>query len=252
MNETHQQVFSAEKNTVDLSDPIVLRRKATIDLPIVAQALIVETDEQLRLANDYLVGIRLIRARINAFCDPNIALLHKGHQEAIAQKKALEGPVIEAEALIKSKMRPYMMEQERKRREAEEAARAEARKAELEKALIEAVRRRREQEALDAALKAEAEGRTAEAEKIIEETVEALPVIPETPKIIVPEKPKLEGTAVRHNWKFRIVNEAAIPREYLVPDYSKIGSTVRTMKDKTNIAGVEAYMEIDPAAGPRR
>jgi len=47
----------------------------------------------------------------------------------------------------------------------------------------------------------------------------------------------------RKVWKYRIVNEALIPREYLTPDLQKIGSLVRGFKEKFNISGIQVYEE---------
>jgi hypothetical protein len=62
--------------------------------------------------------------------------------------------------------------------------------------------------------------------------------------VILPETtPKVEGISGRQVWKFRIINPALIPREYLIPDERKIGQIVRAMKGETRIPGVEAYAE---------
>ena len=69
------------------------------------------------------------------------------------------------------------------------------------------------------------------------ENPEAVPVFEEK-KV---EKPK--GVSYRDNWKFRIADEQALPRPYLMPDERKIANVVKAMRDKTEIPGIEVYNE---------
>jgi hypothetical protein len=69
---------------------------------------------------------------------------------------------------------------------------------------------------------------------------------------VIPKSvPKVAGISMRENWKFRIVNEKLIPREYLKVDDVKIGAIVRALKGATNIPGIEAYNESIINAGRR-
>jgi hypothetical protein len=65
------------------------------------------------------------------------------------------------------------------------------------------------------------------------------------PPVIVPKTvPKLNGGPVyRTITKFRIINEALIPRQYMMPDLVKIGGVVRALKNQTNVPGIEVYEE---------
>ena len=51
----------------------------------------------------------------------------------------------------------------------------------------------------------------------------------------------MAGFSYRGIWKFRIIDEGKIPREYMIPDQIKIGQLVRALKQATNIPGIEAY-----------
>jgi hypothetical protein len=53
----------------------------------------------------------------------------------------------------------------------------------------------------------------------------------------------VEGVSKRTVWKFRITDEAAVPREFLLVDEKRIGQIVRAMKGETKIPGIEAYPE---------
>lgn len=75
-------------------------------------------------------------------------------------------------------------------------------------------------------------------EEIAEEVLSA-PIVEPVFKPVQVEKPK--GISYRDNWKFRIVDEQAIPRAYLMPDEKLIAGTARIQKDKTLIPGVEVY-----------
>jgi hypothetical protein len=64
------------------------------------------------------------------------------------------------------------------------------------------------------------------------------------PVVVIPKTiPKQEGISTRKTWKFRIVDTAKIPREYMTVDEVKIGQIVRAMKELSNIPGVEVYAE---------
>lgn len=52
----------------------------------------------------------------------------------------------------------------------------------------------------------------------------------------------------RTRWGFEVIDEALIPREYLIVDMAAIGAVVRAQKDKTAIPGVRVYSEKIPVA----
>jgi hypothetical protein len=72
---------------------------------------------------------------------------------------------------------------------------------------------------------------------------EILERIPEPQAVIVKDTPtaKETGVSFREDWKFRVVDPKAIPREYLMIDEVKIGKVVRALKSASNIAGIEVY-----------
>lgn len=49
--------------------------------------------------------------------------------------------------------------------------------------------------------------------------------------------------ATRKFWKFKIVDEEKVPREYMAPDEKKLGSLARTEKEKASVPGVEFYYD---------
>ena len=152
-------------------------------------------------------------------------------QQADAMKKAIlerERMVLDplgyAEARFKAKMKEWDDKREADRR-AEEAR------------LQELARRQAEKDAEKLARKAEKAGDT--------ETAEALRSAPVavSPVVLQKDTPQVAGISYRDNWKFRIVNAALIPREYLIPNEVAIGQVARALKDQTQIPGVEVYNE---------
>ena len=54
---------------------------------------------------------------------------------------------------------------------------------------------------------------------------------------------KAEGVSARFVWRFRVVDEAKIPRKYLAVDEKKIGADVKTHGPECGIPGIEVYKE---------
>lgn len=174
-------------------------------------------------AGDLWKSIKALRSKVAETFNPLIDNAHRLHKSILAKKQAVDGPLEEAEKTVKRAMEAFDREQERLRREAEEKLREQARKEEEERRLQEAII-------------LESEGQTAIAEAVMEAPVYVAPVvIPKT-------TPKMAGGPVfREVWDFEIIDEKAIPREYMVPDLVKIRKVVTALKNQSNIAGVRAY-----------
>lgn len=52
-----------------------------------------------------------------------------------------------------------------------------------------------------------------------------------------------EGQTTVQTWKFEVVDEAIIPREYLMLNEAAVKKIVTALKDKTNIPGIRVHME---------
>ena len=59
---------------------------------------------------------------------------------------------------------------------------------------------------------------------------------------------KADGVVRRTNWRYEIVDEAAVPREYLRVDHTKLGAVVRALKTAAAIPGVRIWAEPTVAA----
>ncbi len=190
-----------------------------------AESLTVATDQQFEEGGGFLRGLKAIRKEIANTFDPISKKLHEAHKEVVAQKKRHSEPVEKAERIVKKKIGGYLAEKERRRREDEEKLREVARKQEEE---------RRQEEAL--AL--EKAGKKEEAEAVIEEPVEA-------PPIVIPDTtPKVEGISKpREDWKCRVKDASKVPAEYMKVDEVKLGQVVRATKGTLKIPGVEIWSE---------
>lgn len=75
--------------------------------------------------------------------------------------------------------------------------------------------------------------------KDVADAIMAAPI--EVPFIEAQTVAKVEGVSYRENWQFEIVDAAAIPRDYLCPDLSKIGKVVKALKGTAAIPGVRVF-----------
>lgn len=199
-----------------------------------ARTLQVTDAESYTIAGELWKAGKEVLKAIDDGYDSIIASLHKAHKEAVAKKKSFYEPVENATKYLKSIMSTWDAEQERLRK-AEEARLAEiARKQAEEQALLDAIAAEEEAKRNGATQEEAAEA----AQSIIDEPVY-------TPPVVVPKAtPKLSGGPVyRTVSKFRITNEALIPRTYLSVDMVKIGGVIRALKGQHGIPGVEYYEE---------
>jgi hypothetical protein len=168
---------------------------------------------------------------------------------------ALEG----AEAAIKNAMIRWQQEQERIR-QAEEARLREIQRQAEEKARKEAEAKRIEEQRLcKLAEEAIEKGDAKKAEAIIAqaETVSAQADAAEQTKntlanstpVVESTVSKISGIGTRKIWKYRIIDETKIPRQYLIVNEKLIGQIARTTQGKVEIEGVEFYAEDSISAG---
>jgi hypothetical protein len=193
---------------------------------------VIKNNNDYRRAANILLTIKDIRKKIEATFKPIKQKFDAAKKEVLDQEKAADRPLIEAENWIKPLISGYLIEQEKIRQAEERRLQEQARKEEEERRLLEAI-------------EAEKNGQQDEAQAIIDAPVQAPPVV--VPKAV----PKVEGISMRENWRFRIVDEKKIPREFLRVDEVKIGAYVRAMKSAGNIPGVEIYNEATIGAGRR-
>jgi hypothetical protein len=202
-----------------------------------AKLVIIKTSGDCVHACETLKDVVKMRREVADHHRPMIEAAHRAHKIAIEQQKKVDAPLAEAELFLKREIGTFTAAQERIRRAEEQRLQVEARKKAGEEA-----RKKAEEQTIKDALDAEQDGNSELAESILANPAPIAPLV--IPKVTVaPVIPKQEGIASRTNWKFRIVNESLIPREYLKPDEKKIGEMVRTLAAETKIPGVEVFAE---------
>lgn len=224
---------------VDNTDSPDVVKSEALSWPERAAAVHVVDDASYTDASGLLKGIKALRNRIAEVFDPHIKRAHEAHKSLVKEKADAEAPLTQAEGTIKRVLVSYSEEQERKRREEERRLQEEARKQEEERRLAEAAAL--ESYGID---HGDAEMLAAAQE------IAAAPVV--APVVNLPRAtPVVSGISYREIWKFKVINAALVPREYLVLDETKVGGVVRAMKGSTNIPGIQAYSEKVASASGR-
>ncbi|MBF0488461.1 MAG: hypothetical protein HQK98_09895 [Nitrospirae bacterium] len=190
-----------------------------------ANTLVVSDSESYGNAAQILKGIKALEDQIKAdFAEPK-KKAHDAHKAVLAQEKGHLDGIADAVKVIKQKMMTWKIADDKRIA----AERLEAQRIAKEKA---------EEEKLKEAIALEALGEMDEAEAVL---TAPIPFVP--PATVMQETPKVSGIITRKTTKYRIIDAALIPREYLMPDEKKIGGVVRAMGMQTKIAGIEAYEE---------
>jgi len=201
--------------------------------PVIAAAQTLEVTDTVSYTQAMELGkacsarIKLVEEKLG----PAKKKTYAAYQEVMRVMKSFIDPLQTAKKLISDRAYTWQkVEEERKRKEAEEARRLAEEKA--------AKKRKAEEDARIAlAERIAKEGMQEQAEEILEApvVVEVEEVAPPAPKVTV------QGASVRENWNFEIVDESLIPREYMMPDTVKIRRVVKAMKKETKIAGVRVF-----------
>ena len=195
---------------------------------------VVENREQLTRANNGMNHVRDLKQQVNAAFDPQIKKANDLHKSLIGEKRVHAAPLDEAMGHLKQISGKYLADEQRKvQEERERIAQAQA-KAHREAGEKQAA-------ALKAAEEAEAAGDKEQAATMLQTAIETTPEPVSAP---TPTAPKVKGLSVREVWKARVLAASLVPREFLMVDEKLLGQHVRVMKKKTNIPGVEAYMDV--------
>lgn len=206
--------------------PLTAIEKNVLSTADYSQALTVVTPEQYTEACEFVKAIAKTRKEVEGTFGPIKTKQYEAWKEAVAQENKFLDPLDKATSLVKGKIGGYLAEQERIRRAEEDHQR-------------EIARREAEARAMAEAAELERQGENHAAEQVIQEAVSAPPPVVVVPKAVA----KQVGIAPRTVWKFRVVDSAKVPREYLSVDEQKIGQIVRAMKEMAKIPGVEVYSE---------
>ena len=220
----------------------LLAKTLKLDIGSYTKAVIFETGPAIEVAKEKL---RNLQAQQKMLLAPAEAMLEtserkrkdwENEERRLAQ---IEQDRINREARIAQSQKA---EEERRENERIAKEQREAREKELEAQRKAGEIGKREQARLARLAAEQEESAKKEAAALAEQTAAAAPVV--TVKAAIPT---MQGVASRQNWKFRITDEARIPRLYCKPDEVAIGNTVRKLKDKVRtealIPGIEVWSE---------
>lgn len=202
------------------------------DIEFRAESFVIQTPEDYDAAGEFGKLLKRKAAEVTGFFKPMKDSAYQAHKAVCDREKAMLTPLKNAEKIVKKTMGDYLMEQERIRREAEEAARRAAEE-ERERKLKEAM-------ALEAA--GDKEG----AEAAVEEAV----VMDEATGYSVPApvKPKVSGVSTSKDWEITGIDTAKVPVNFngmeLRPvDQAAVMRLIRASKGSIAIPGI-AYREV--------
>lgn len=193
----------------------------------------ITTPEDFSESAEVIKTIKRQRDAVVEFFRDSKQKAHAAWKSIVAQEKSFTDEIDQVERKIKSAIREYQAEQERKRREEEkrlrEIAEAEAKKA--------------QEKLMQQAEEAEKAGNASAAEEItnIAAQVEAAPVQVQS------SAPKAQGVSFRRTWEIESVNKAELIKAaandpnlaaYLIVDESALKRTANALKGQISIPGV--------------
>lgn len=200
------------------------------------------------------------KKQVEDYWNPAIQKAHALHKELTTKRGEMLKPLEAFISICKSVGGNYLMLEQRREQERLDKIRREAeeirRKQEAELAAqAEKLRRqqeaelKRQQEAFKnspAELARQAEilrVKQAEAQAALKREAEARMIDTAAIPTEAPKTEAGEGRAQVQTWKFRVKDANLVPRSFMVLNEKMIQSVVTAMKDKTQIAGIEVFME---------
>lgn len=171
----------------------------------------------MEIGQGLLSAVHALKKGITEFCEENVRSANAAWKAATSMRKQLLAPTEMAEEIIRGKLRGFAVAEEARRFEQEKKIREEQ---------VKAAKEEREKQT---ELNGDEEWTPAPPPQVRVETA-------------------LDSGGFRTDWRFRIVDEEQIPREYLMADTKAIGAVVKAQKERCKIPGVEIYTEKIPVA----
>lgn len=191
-------------------------------IPERCEMLVVDSKEAMTEADEFKKAIHALIKEIDGTFKDIAAKAFDAHRAITSKWKETKQPLIDAQAVIVQKGKKYLREQEEIRLAEERRLREIARKAEEDRLLAEAE-------------ELEEEGEFEEAAAVLSEPIKVV-----TP-VVKSEAPKVDKRSYKTTWKWRILDESKIPREFFTLDERKISGVVRALKGETKIPGIGVY-----------
>ena len=186
-------------------------------IEIQASAVVVASEADYAAAGDLTKTVKAMQKQVKEYWDPLRVAAKKTYDDVLAKKKAMLDPLEAAEKILKGKMTDFVLEQERKRKEQEEAMRKLA-QAEIDRKLDEAAAAETNGDAMGV------EFAMAEAE-VMQGIAEA--------GSIPSQKPKADGVSTSKTWKITGIDDAKVP-------VSLCGAVIRPVDEKAVLALIKA------------
>jgi len=171
----------------------------------------VTTLDEAKIANNDLTIISGIKKRMEEKRKEYLAPINTIKDQLSQTFNEIMGPILEAGEITKRKMLDFDREQKRIQAEQEEINRKRIEAAEAEMRL---------------------KGELTESVNLVEVT--------EVSKNVSTD---MGTSTVRANWKWRVINPLAIPREYLIEDGVMLTSIAKKHHDAKQVPGIEFYNE---------
>lgn len=210
------------------------------DIEFQAEALIVSTDDEYKQAAEFGKIIKQKAAVVTDFFKPMKDSAYQAHKAICDREKAMLAPLKNAESIVKKTMGAYVQEQERKKREQEEAIRRAA----------EAERERLLKEAAEKEKAGDADG----SEEALAEAV----VMDEATTFSAPTRsaPKVSGVSTAKDWEITEINEHMVPMSVMGAvirpvDKAAVMRLIRATKGTVQIPGI-VYKEVAKMSFSRR
>ncbi len=208
-----------------------LNREIT-DIEFQAEALTIESDDDYAFAGEFGKLLKQKAAQVTTFFKPMKDSAYQAHKAICDREKTMLTPLRNAEKTVKRTMGDYLMEQERKRKAEEEAARKAA-AAERERKLSEAT----ELESAGDVAGAEA----AMAEAMVMDDAAAY-------SVSASANPKVSGVSTSKDWEITEINPNMVPValagvEIRPVDQAAVMRLIRASKGTIEIPGI-SYKQV--------
>lgn len=213
--------FDQQERELALSEQVT-------EIEFQAGAITIDTDDDYQNAAAFGGMLRQRTSDVKEFWKPMKDAAHKAHAEICGKEKAMLQPLENAARILKQTMGAYVAEQERKRREAEEAARKAAQE-EVERKMAEAI-------------ELEEKGDTVAAEAAVEEA-EIMDNAASTVSV-ASTKPKASGVTTKKDWKIVAIDSDKVPTKCMGIDIRPVDAAavmrlIRMSKGQVSIPGIQ-------------
>ncbi len=229
-------MIGTKETMVAVVDPVVFDQREqelalseqVTEIEFQAGAITIDTDDDYQRAAEFGRMLKRRTIDVKEFWKPMKEAAHKAHAEICGKEKSMLQPLAKAERILKQTMGAYVAEQERKRREAEEAARKAAQE-EAERKIAEAI-------------ELEEKGDTAAAEAAVEEA-EIMDSAASMVSVAA-EKPKAIGVTDKKDWEIVAIDSDKVPTSFMGVDIRPVDTAavmrlIRMSKGQASIPGIQ-------------